>query len=101
MKAIRPFIDEREGDKERFIDDEYLFKGPATYIPRVEEIIKQKIDSVIVLPNQALFLLAKKDTVDNEGKERKAGTTVRYIHFKKSSGYTEKQAITYLQLKLK
>jgi major vault protein len=79
LKAVRPFKDERDGNKERFIDDEYLFRGPATYIPRVEEGIKQRIESTIVLPNQALFLLAKRDTIDDQGNERKAGSSVNIL----------------------
>ena len=73
LKAVRPFVDERDGDKERFIDDEYLFKGPGTYIPRVQEVIKNRIESIIVLPNHALLLRAKRDTVDAQGVTRKAG----------------------------
>jgi major vault protein len=56
LTASRPFLDTRDGKKERFISDEYLFKGPGTYIPRVEEIIKSKIEALIVLPNHALLL---------------------------------------------
>jgi major vault protein len=65
LKAVRPFVDERDEKKERFIDDEYLFKGPGTYIPRVEEVINQRIESIIVLPNHALLLKAKRDVIDS------------------------------------
>ena len=64
LRATRPFIDERDGDKERFVEDEYLFKGPGTYEPRIEEEIKQRIEALIVLPNHALLLKAVKDIVD-------------------------------------
>jgi hypothetical protein len=37
LKAVRPFKDTRSEGAERFIDDEYLFKGPGTYEPRIEE----------------------------------------------------------------
>jgi len=73
LKALRPFVDIRDGDKERFVNDEYLFKGPGTYEPRIEEEIKQRIEAIIVLPNNALLLQAKKDTVDSDGNVRKAG----------------------------
>ena len=73
LRALRPFIDHRDGENERFIDDEYLFKGPGTYEPRIEEEIKQKIEALIVLPNNALLLTAIRDTIDFEGNERKAG----------------------------
>jgi major vault protein len=76
LKAVKPFVDERDGDEERFIDDEYLFKGPGTYEPRIEEEIKKRIEALIVLPNHALLLKALKDTVDSLGVTRKAGTTV-------------------------
>lgn len=66
LKCIRPFVDKRSGeDLERFNDDEYLFKGPGTYEPLIEETIKQRIEAVIVLPNNALLLQASKDTVDS------------------------------------
>lgn len=64
LKATRPFIDNREGDIERFIDDEYIFKGPGTYIPKIEETIKSRIEAIIVLQNNALLLKAKRDTID-------------------------------------
>jgi major vault protein len=40
LRALRPFVDKRDGEIERFIDDEYLYKGPGTYEPRIEEEIK-------------------------------------------------------------
>ena len=76
LKAVKPFVDERDGDEERFIDDEYLFKGPGTYEPRIEEEIKKRIEALIILPNHGLLLKALKDTVDSLGVTRKAGTTV-------------------------
>lgn len=56
LRALRPFVDNRDSDKERFINDEYLFKGPGTYEPRIDEEIKQRIEALIVLPNNALLL---------------------------------------------
>jgi major vault protein len=76
LTATRPFIDEREGKVERFIGDEYLFKGPGTYVPKVEESIKSRIEAIIVLPNHGLLLKAKRDTVDALGETRKAGSSV-------------------------
>jgi Major Vault Protein repeat domain len=45
LKAERGFIDERsrEEKKERFVNDEYLYKGPGTYIPRIEESVSLKL----------------------------------------------------------
>jgi major vault protein len=85
LKAVRPFTDERSGSEiERFIDDQYLFKGPGTYEPRIEEEIKQRIQARIVLPNHALLLKALKDTKDGLGEPRKAGTTVSYLLLSKN-----------------
>lgn len=76
LVAVRSFFDER-AKLERFIDDEYLFKGPGTYEPRVEEEIKNSIKAKLVLPNNALLLKALKDTTEPaSGTVRKAGTTV-------------------------
>lgn len=76
LRALRPFIDERDGKKERFVEDEYLFKGPATYIPRVEESIMNKVESYTVLPNTGILLKAKRDITDSAGILRKTGTSV-------------------------
>jgi major vault protein len=76
LTATRPFIDTRDGKKERFIGDEYLFKGPGTYIPKIEESIVSRIEALIVLPNNALLLKAKRETVDALGVTRKAGEQV-------------------------
>lgn len=78
LTATRPFLDNRVEKAERFIGDEYLFKGPGTYIPRIEETIKTKIEAIIVLPNHGLLLKAKRDTIDVLGQARKAGETVSY-----------------------
>lgn len=76
LKAVRPFYDDRQGEAQRFIEDEYLFKGPGTYEPRIEEEIKLRIEAKIVLPNNALLLKALKDTVDANGEKRIAGSIV-------------------------
>lgn len=79
LTANRPFIDERDGKNQRFIGDEYLFKGPGTYIPRIEESIKTRIEAIIVLPNHGLLLKAKRDTVDALDQPRKAGDSVNFL----------------------
>ena len=76
LRAVKPFVDERNEDQERFIDDLYLFKGPGTYEPRVEEVVNKYIEATIVLPNQALLCIAVKDAIDAFGQEHKAGTKV-------------------------
>jgi len=79
LTASRPFIDDREGKSERFVGDEYLFKGPGTYIPRIEESIKSRIEAILVLPNHGLLLKAKRDTVDSLGQKKRAGERVRFL----------------------
>ena len=72
VKAIRPFKEEKTGI-ERFVDDEYLFYGPATYIPRVEEEIIKEIKAQVIKPNTALVVKAKKAMKDTKGVPRRAG----------------------------
>lgn len=76
LRAVRPFVDKRDGNVERFIDDEYLFKGPGTYEPRIDEEIKERIEALIVLPNNALLLRAVRDTTDASDVLRVAGSSV-------------------------
>lgn len=66
LKAVRDFEDKIAGD-------EWLFEGPATYIPRVEVTPVQKVLSIIIKANQAQRLKAKRDLVDRNGVERTAG----------------------------
>ncbi|KYQ91565.1 hypothetical protein DLAC_07332 [Tieghemostelium lacteum] len=59
---------------ERKAGDEWLFSGPATYVPRIEEKIIEKRSSIIVKPHQALKLKAKNEFVDKVFKvNRKTG----------------------------
>lgn len=64
LHADIPFTDERFEGAERFVNDEYLFKGPGTYIPRIEESVKTKLEAMVVLPNYGVVLKAKRDLVD-------------------------------------
>jgi len=66
LRAIRDFHDKKAGD-------EWLFKGPGTYLPSVEVQVVEITKAIIIKPNQAVRLKARKDTVDFEGKHRKAG----------------------------
>jgi len=74
LKAIRDFT-LKQGEKEVKIraGDEWLFKGPATYIPRVEVQVVEYIQSTIIRENRALKLRAKRDCVDSKRQPRKAG----------------------------
>jgi major vault protein len=53
--------------------DEWLFRGPGTYYPRVEVQIQDIVRAIVVKPLQALRLRARKELVDADGKARKAG----------------------------
>jgi hypothetical protein len=44
LTTLKPFLDKRSKEEERFADDEYLFKGPGTDEPS----IKNCIEGVIV-----------------------------------------------------
>jgi major vault protein len=66
LRAIRDFEDKVAGD-------EWLFKGPGTYQPRVEVQVVEVIRSTIIKPNTALKLRARKACVDSDGKRRDAG----------------------------
>jgi major vault protein len=66
LRAIRDFQDKKAGD-------EWLFKGPGTYLPSVEVQVVEITKAIIIKPNQAVRLKARKDTTDFEGKHRKAG----------------------------
>lgn len=90
LRCIRDFADAPApapgGDKKkddakakavkRVAGDEWLFEGPATYLPRVEVQVVEIIRAVIVKPNQALKLRARKKTVDSRGAVRRAGEEV-------------------------
>jgi major vault protein len=66
LRAIRDFEDKVAGD-------EWLFKGPGTYQPRVEVQVVEVIRSTIIKPNTALKLRARRACSDSEGKRRDAG----------------------------
>lgn len=71
LKCIRDFTDQ-EG-RNRRAGDEWLFEGPGTYIPRVEVQVVEPVLATIIKPNQAIKIRARRQTVDKDGKERKAG----------------------------
>lgn len=79
LRCLRDFEDSRfkkvETDAaiKRLAGDEFLYNGPATYIPKVEESIVEKVKAEIIKPNQSLRLRARKDCVDQTGTKRKAG----------------------------
>jgi major vault protein len=58
--------------------DEWLFKGPGTYVPKVEVTVVEVVNARVVKPLQALKLKAKKKFTDTKGVVRKAGE--EYLH---------------------
>lgn len=54
LRAVRDFEDKKAGD-------EYLFKGPGTYMPRVDVQVVEIVRSIIIKPNEALRLKARRD----------------------------------------
>jgi len=75
VKITQPAVDAK--DKAKTVTyragDEWLFRGPGTYYPRVEVQIQDIVRAIIVKPLQALRLRARKELVDSDGKPRKAG----------------------------
>ena len=71
IRCLQDFVDE-DGAK-RIAGDEWLFRGPSTYYPRVEAAAAATpIESTLVLPDTALRLRARRDGVFN-GVKRYAG----------------------------
>jgi len=76
VRCIRDF-DEKDEEAKKIIKrragDEWLFEGPGTYIPRIEVSVAEVVRAVVVKPNQALKLRARKETIDRTNKKRQAG----------------------------
>jgi major vault protein len=58
LRAIRDVKD--ESGVARMAGDEWLFRGPGTYIPRVEVSVVEIVKAKVIMPLQALRLRAKK-----------------------------------------
>eukprot|EP01120_Amphizonella_sp_Union-15-10_P015948 TRINITY_DN82_c0_g1_i2.p1 TRINITY_DN82_c0_g1~~TRINITY_DN82_c0_g1_i2.p1 ORF type:complete len:848 (+),score=262.05 TRINITY_DN82_c0_g1_i2:40-2544(+) len=70
LRCIRDFKDKKIS---RVAGDEWLFEGPGTYIPRVEVQVVEIVKAIVIKPNQALRLRARKEFTDQTGQKRKAG----------------------------
>eukprot|EP00742_Colponemidia_sp_Colp-10_P000733 GILJ01000796.1.p1 GENE.GILJ01000796.1~~GILJ01000796.1.p1 ORF type:complete len:866 (+),score=170.61 GILJ01000796.1:48-2600(+) len=70
LQATRDFEDHGEA---RAAGDEWLYKGPGTYVPRVDVLVVETVSAHIIKPNCALKLRARKQCQDRDGKDRKAG----------------------------
>lgn len=78
LKAIRDFTETVtiNGDSQtiqRVAGDEWLFEGSGTYIPRVEVEVLKTVSAIVIKPNQALRLMARKNCIDRLGNRRRAG----------------------------
>ncbi len=91
LRAVLDFVDE-QGEQIR-AGDEFLFQGPGTkeldfnkekkknyeiffsgtYFPRKEVSVEEQIKAVILKPNEAVRLRAKKEMTDRDGIERETG----------------------------
>ncbi len=58
---------------QRLAGDEWLFEGPATYLPQVEVAVVESIRAIVIKTNQALRLRARKACIDRQGNPRRAG----------------------------
>jgi major vault protein len=70
IEATRNF--KRDG-KDIPAGETYLFHGPATYYPRIEEAILSDVDAVVIGESQAIKLRAKQEMNDKNGVARKTG----------------------------
>jgi major vault protein len=89
LRAVLDFVD--ENDKQIRAGDEFLFQGPGmstrrrpndsildsfvsgTYFPRKEVSVEEQIKAVILKPNEAVRLRAKKEMTDRDGVDRETG----------------------------
>eukprot|EP01133_Synstelium_polycarpum_P003697 gene3697-4259_t len=71
IKALCDFVD--SAGKKRKAGEEYLFLGPSTYLPCIEEEVVEKRKSIIIKPHQALRLRARIDFTDRGDVKRKSG----------------------------
>lgn len=72
LRAVRDFADDAEGEggQRRVAGEEWLFRGPATYVPQPQVEVVELVRAVVLRPDEALVLRARVDVG-----ERKAGET--------------------------
>jgi len=74
FEEVIPAVGKAKEQKiKRLAGDEWLFEGPATYLPRVEAQVVELVKATIVKENQALKLRARQGCVDRKGVPRAAG----------------------------
>lgn len=71
LRASRDYVD--PSGVKRQAGDEWLHRGPCSYVPRVECEVVEIVKPITIKSNVALRIRAKRETVDKYGKKRKAG----------------------------
>lgn len=71
LRCLRDF--KTDDGEEHNAGDEWLFRGPGTYRPRVEVQVLAVINSTVIRPNEALKVRARQTCKDYQGQTRKAG----------------------------
>jgi len=71
LRALRDF--KTEAGETKNAGDEWLFAGPRTYIPRVEEEMVEVIHATVIKHDMAIKLRANRECTDSTGQKRKAG----------------------------
>jgi len=70
LRCIRDF---QEGETKYAAGDSWLFKGPATYLPKIEVQVVESVNSIVLTPDQGLKLRARCECRDAAGIKRRAG----------------------------
>lgn len=78
LQCNRPFKDERFDNIDRFPEDTYMIRGPATYYPFIEEDSIERHQAFTITNDMVVVLEAIRDTTDDKGNPRKAGE--RWLH---------------------
>jgi len=91
--VLQPF--KSEDGTDRIVGDKYLFIGPNTYIPRVEEKVINEIKATTIKANEALHLKALRPLTDSEGVKRRPGESWMYT---KKGNYLPQADETILQV---
>jgi major vault protein len=86
VRCIRDFKDDK--GTLRKAGDEWLYGGPGTYSPRIEVSVTEVVRAIIVKPNQAIKLRAKKKLWIKQKRKDK----------QEKNGYTEKQDLSFQEL---
>eukprot|EP00123_Amoebidium_parasiticum_P013593 comp22047_c0_seq1/m.32042 comp22047_c0_seq1/g.32042 ORF comp22047_c0_seq1/g.32042 comp22047_c0_seq1/m.32042 type:complete len:861 (-) comp22047_c0_seq1:298-2880(-) len=71
LRAVLDFQDAK--GVVRVAGDEWLFEGPGTYIPHVNEEVVERVLATVIRPNQALKLRARKDCTGRDGQAHVTG----------------------------